>query len=77
MLADGAVDLAVQQRSELIGLAGVTVAGPLPPEIALDTVFTAGIARTSARADTARCFIAFLASAPAGEAKRRHGMEPA
>ncbi len=76
LLAEGAVDIALQQRSELLALPGITIVGPLPPEIALETVFTAGIARTSTRVDTARCFNEFLASAAASEAKRRHGMEP-
>ena len=77
LLAEGAVNLAVQQRSELMGLPGITIAGSLPPEIALDTVFTAGIARTSARPEAARHFIACVTSADAREAMRRHGMEPA
>jgi len=76
LLAEGAVDLAVQQRSELIGLPGLTLAGPLPPEAALETVFTAGIARTSTRVEASRGFIAFLASAALDQARRRHGMEP-
>lgn len=77
LLAEGTVDIAVQQRSELMGLPGITVVGSLPPEIALDTVFTAGIARTSTRVEAARSFGAFLASASTSEAKRRYGMEPA
>lgn len=77
LLAEGTVDLAIQQHSELMDLPGVTVAGPLPPEVALDTVFTAGIAGTSTRPEAARCFISFLASSPTNDTKRRHGMEPA
>ena len=76
LLAEGAVDLAFQQRSELMGLAGVTIAGPLPPSIALETVFTAGIAVTTPQPETAQAFISFLASPTTAEAKRRHGMEP-
>ena len=33
LLADGAIDLAVQQTSELMGVPGITVVGPLPPEV--------------------------------------------
>lgn len=76
LLAEGAVDIALQQHSELMGLPGITVVGPLPPEIALETVFTAGIAQSSARVDDARSFIAFLASPATSQAKRRHGLEP-
>ena len=77
LLAEGTVDLAVQQHSELMGLPGISIVGPWPPEIALETVFTAGIAQTSTRLDDARGFIAFLASPAFSEAKRRHGLEPA
>ena len=77
LLAEGTVDIAIQQHSELMDLPGVSVAGPLPPEIAVHTVFTAGIARTSVRPDAARRFIAFLASAATNDTKHRHGMEPA
>lgn len=77
LLAERAVDIAVQQRSELLGIPGITVVASLPPSIALDTMFTAGIARTSIQIDAARCFNAFLASALNDEAKRRHGLEPA
>ena len=76
LLAQGSVDLAFQQRSELMGLAGVAIAGPLPPSIALETVFTAGIAVTTRQPETAQAFISFLASPRTAEAKRRHGMEP-
>ena len=77
LLAAGAVDLAIQQRSELMNLEGVAVAGPLPPAIRSDTVFTAGVARAAPRPDAARDFIAFLASAGTADAKLRHGMRPA
>ena len=77
LLADGAVDLAFQQRSELMSLPGVTVVGPLPSDAQAETVFIAGIAKTAANAEAARRFIAFIASAEAAETKRRHGMEPA
>lgn len=77
LLAERTVDLAVQQRSELLGIPGITVLASLPPSVALDTVFTAGIVRTCRRADVARQFTAFLAAAANDAVKRRHGLEPA
>ena len=77
LLAEGAVDLAFQQRSELIGLEGVAIAGPLPPPAGLETLFVAGIATTALRPGAARAFISFLASAGTANVKRGHGMEPA
>lgn len=76
LLRDGKVDLAMQQQSELMGLAGVVVVGPLPPPIHADTVFTMGLAATAPHAAAARRVIAFFASPEAAEAKRRHGLQP-
>ena len=77
LVANGEADLGFQQLSELLGQPGVEVAGPLPPEIQAVTVFSAGVSATSHAVEGARAFVAYLASAKAGDAKRRHGMEPA
>lgn len=74
LLAEGKVDLAFQQRSELMDISGVTLAFPVPGG---DTVFTAGVVRTSPHQEAARGFVDFLASAQHDAAKRRCGMEPA
>lgn len=74
LLQDGEVDLAMQQQSELMNLAGVAVVGPLPPPIGADTVFTAGIPRAARDPEAARLVLAFLASPEAEAAKRRHGL---
>ncbi len=76
LLAEGAVDLAFQQRSELLGLPGVTVAGPLPPAIQSTTIFTAGVARAARQPDAGQRFVAFLASTGADAAKHRLGLAP-
>ncbi len=76
LLAEGTVDLAVQQMSELMNLPGVAIVGKLPAAIQSDTVFTAGIARTARRAEAARSVIAFMASPAAAAAKRANGMQP-
>jgi molybdate transport system substrate-binding protein len=77
LLANGDADLGFQQLSELVGQPGIEVAGPLPPDIQAVTVFSAGIATMSPDPEGARAFVAYLASAKTGDAKRRHGMEPA
>jgi molybdate transport system substrate-binding protein len=76
LVVNGDADLGFQQLSELIGQPGIEV-GPLPPEIQAVTVFSAGISITSRDLEAARALIAYLASAETGDAKRRHGMEPA
>jgi molybdate transport system substrate-binding protein len=77
LVANGDADLGFQQLSELIGQPGIVVVGPLPPEIQAVTVFSAGIATMARDPESARAFVAYLASAKTGDAKRRHGMEPA
>ena len=77
LVARGEVALGFQQLSELLPLEGITIAGPLPPAIQINTVFSAGVAATCSDTDAARRFIDFMASDAAAAAKRRHGMEPA
>ena len=77
LVASGDADLGFQQLSELIGQPGIEVVGPLPSEIQVVTVFSAGVATTSADPEAARELIAYLASGERAGAKRRHGLEPA
>jgi molybdate transport system substrate-binding protein len=77
LVARGEVELGFQQLSELIHVEGISVVGPLPPEIQITTTFSAGIGTGSTQASAARDLLAFMASAPMADAKRRQGMEPA
>ncbi|GAA4333095.1 molybdate ABC transporter substrate-binding protein [Pigmentiphaga soli] len=77
LIAKGEVELGFQQLSELMNVAGIEVLGPLPPEIQSMTVFSAGIAATSAQQAAVRDMLAFMASAETAEVKRDNGMEPA
>ena len=77
LVASGEVDIGFQQLSELMHVSGITVVGPLPPDIQATTVFAAAICETTTRRDDARALIAFLASPAARDAKLNHGMEPA
>lgn len=77
MVAEGEVDLGFQQLAELINVAGVDVAGPLPEPIQLVTTFAGAVAAASARREASRALLAFLAAPAAAAAKRRHGMAPA
>lgn len=77
LVAQGEVALGVQQLSELIHVPGIAIAGPLPPEIQINTVFSAGVARTSTRADAVRTLLDFLASPETLAAKQRQGMDAA
>jgi molybdate transport system substrate-binding protein len=77
LVAQGQVALGFQQLSELIHVEGIDIVGPLPPAIAIDTVFSAAVVAGSPNADLARELLAFMASPDAAEAKRRQGMQPA
>jgi len=77
LIARGEVALGFQQRSELIHVEGIDILGPLPADIAIDTVFSGGVVAGTPHADTVRRLLAFMASPDAAGAKRRQGMEPA
>lgn len=53
------------QATEIIGTPGTVLAGPLPPEHALTTIYTAAIARRAASPNAAQRFAAMLTGADA------------
>lgn len=77
ILARGEADLGFQQLSEFIGVSGIDIVGPLPPEIQAITIFSAGICSRSSQPEAALALIDYLTSAEVEDAKRRHGMAPA
>ena len=74
LVASGEVTLGFQQRSELIGLAGIQLLGDLPAPVQIDTIFSGAVAATSQQADAVRALLAWLASPATAAAKQRHGM---
>lgn len=76
LIARGEVALGFQQLAELIHVPGITIVGLLPPTIAIDTVFGAGVVAGTPHADAAGRLLAFMASPEASEAKLRQGMTP-
>ena len=77
LVADGRVELGFQQLSELLGLPGITLLGPLPPAVQITTTFCAGLSTTCEQVDAARALLAFLVSPQTAEVKQRHGMDAA
>ncbi len=77
LVARGEVELGFQQLSELLGVAGITIAGPLPPAIQIITTFSAGISVKTDQAEAVRAMLVHMTAPEAAEAKRRQGMEPA
>jgi molybdate transport system substrate-binding protein len=76
IVASGEAEVGFQQLSELMAVKGVTLAGPIPEEVQLVTVYSAAIAANSKSPDAARQLIEFLHSARASEAIRKTGIEP-
>lgn len=75
LVAKGEVELGFQQLSELIHLEGISIVGPLPPEIQISTTFSAGVCTASTQAGAVREMLAYMASPAAAAAKLRQGME--
>jgi molybdate transport system substrate-binding protein len=76
VVARGEAALGFQQLSELLDQPGIAIVAPLPPGADVVTVFAAALGTAARRRHAAAKFLAFLASADADAAKRRHGMEP-
>jgi molybdate transport system substrate-binding protein len=68
LVAKGEVEMVVHQISEIVPVKGVTMVGPLPKDVQLVTVYSAGIASKATQPDAARAFVAYL-MAPAVRAK--------
>ena len=77
LVARGDVELGFQQLSELIGLEGIAVLGPLPPAIQIITTFSAGVCTGTSQTAAVRALLDDMNSPEAIDAKRRQGMEPA
>lgn len=77
LVAKGEVELGFQQLSELMGLAGITVVAPLPPDIQLMTVFSGAVVAGGPRSEAVRAWLAWAAGPGTAATKQRHGMQPA
>ncbi len=76
LLASGQAALGFQQLAELMGEPGIQVAGLMPPEVRITTVFSGAVGIHTAQADAARQVLTFLASEGLTDVKRQHGMDP-
>jgi molybdate transport system substrate-binding protein len=76
LLGPGGLDLAFQQRSELMSLPDVVILGPLPGEAAISSTFTAGVLTASSQPDAARRLVGLLASDQNTATVEAHGMAP-
>jgi len=77
LVAQGEVALGFQQLSEMLGVAGISIVGGLPPEVEIITTFSGSVAATCAQPDAMRALLAFWQSPACDALKRQHGMTPA
>jgi molybdate transport system substrate-binding protein len=75
LIARGEVELGFQQMSELIGVDGIDILGPLPREIQAITVFQGALCMNAHRPHEARALLAHMGSPDTDAVKRHHGME--
>jgi molybdate transport system substrate-binding protein len=76
LAANGEVEIAVQQISELKLVDGIDIVGSLPGELQKLTVFSAGILAASARPAAATTLIQALATPDVTAVMRAQGLEP-
>ena len=77
LVAKGEVALGFQQRSEMLGVQGITVVGGLPKAVEIITVFSGSVAATCQQPQALRDLLAFWQSSACDALKRQHGMAPA
>ena len=76
LVAAGKAEIAIQQIPELMAVAGIELVGPLPAEIQLVTVSSAGIFAGTKQAEAAQSFIRFLVTPAAARVMKTKGLEP-
>lgn len=74
-VAEGEVEVGIQQISELYLESGITVVGPLPDEVQKASIVSAAVSGKAANIDAARQFVAFLSTPFAADAIRASGLE--
>lgn len=76
VVARGEAELGVQQISEILAVPGVELAGPLPPELQLMTLFSVGICTGTRQAEAAQALIRFLSTPDTARMMRTTGLQP-
>src|SRR5580693_3774647 len=77
LLISGEAELAVQQKPELLHVAGVEIVGMLPGDLNLITAFAAGLMPDGKHANVGKALCGFLRSPAAAAAFRAKGLDPA
>src|SRR5215211_266314 len=76
LVANGEIEIAIQQISEILPVRGVEIVGPLPAELQLTTVYATGIGTAAKEPTAAKELVTFLTSPAAAAVIKANGMEP-
>jgi molybdate transport system substrate-binding protein len=76
IVARGEAELGIQLISEIVGIPGAELLGPLPPELQAMTAISAGIVTTASEPAAAKVLFKFLTSPAAASVIKASGMEP-
>jgi molybdate transport system substrate-binding protein len=76
LVASGEAELAVQQKPELISVEGVEIVGPLPAEINVSTVFSAGVTKDAKESGASVELLNYLGTPEAAAVFKRDGLDP-
>ncbi|HUP31230.1 MAG TPA: substrate-binding domain-containing protein, partial [Usitatibacter sp.] len=61
-VARGEVEIAFHQITEMLPVAGVTIVGPLPPELQKNTVYTGAVMKSARNPREAQALLDYLVS---------------
>jgi molybdate transport system substrate-binding protein len=75
-LVRGEADIAIHQMTELMGVPGINIVGPLPSEVQSITAFAVGLATSARDANVGRALINLLTTPDAIAVMRGKGFEP-
>jgi molybdate transport system substrate-binding protein len=77
LIASGEAEIGFQQISEIAHAEGIDYVGPLPPDLQLISVFTAGVHASAAHPSEAQALVKFLTTPSAVAVMKKHGLEEA
>jgi molybdate transport system substrate-binding protein len=76
LVAEGQADIGIYPASEVAGVKGLTIVGPLPAEINLETIYGAAVTADSVAPDVAFAFVRFMAVPEHRSVWKEAGFEP-
>jgi molybdate transport system substrate-binding protein len=75
LIANGEAEIGIHQISEILPVAGVSLAGPLPDGIQNYTIYAAGIGASAKELAAAKAFMDWLASPETTAVLKARGMD--